>query len=245
MKLKFKIAKLDEVAETVRSLYRQEGDSYVLDVDGAVDRSRLDEFRENNITLQKQLDKLKDVDPAKYRELMELDRKVREKELIEKGDLDGLVNSRTAAMRDELTSKLSAAETQLQAANQQLAVLMIDNAVREHASKIGVLPTAVDDVILRARALYSMKDGVAVPEKDGKVIFGKDGSTPMPIGEWVVGLKKAAPHLFQMSSGGGASGGNGIPNVDMSKLSPAQKISLGLQQGGLVGERAINQNLPA
>lgn len=232
MSLKYRIKALSEVSEALRELYKPEGDSFVLDVEGAVDRTRLDEFRNNNIELQKQIDKFKNVDPTKYQELMELQRKVQEKELIEKGDIDGLVNSRTMAMREELTARATTAETALQAANRQLATLMIDNQVRAEAVKLGVLPTAVDDMILRAQAIFVMKDGQAVPMQDGKVVYGKDGSTPMTISEWAGGLKKTAPHLFHGSSGGGASGNTGGTGaVDMSKLTAHQLIALGLEQG--------------
>lgn len=233
MGLKYKIAALTEVSEAVRTLYKQEGDSYVLDVEGAVDRTRLDEFRNNNVLLQQQLEKLKGIDPVKYNELVDLDRQVKEKELIKAGDIEGVVNGRVAAMREEWTGRATTAETALAQAHQQLAVLMIDNSVRAEAIKLGVLPTAIDDVILRARALYQMENGVPVPKAEGKILYGKDGTTPMPIGDWAVGLKKTAPHLFQGSSGSGAGGGD-RPNgaIDVSKLTPAQKITYGLTQGG-------------
>lgn len=243
MAVKYKIKSLDEVSQDLRNLYRQEGSEYVLDVDGVVDRSRLDEFRNNNIQLQQQLEKLKDIDPNKYKEFMELDRKVKEKELIDKGDIEGLVNVRVSAMREELTTRASTAEGRLETAHQQLAILTIDNNVRAEAIKQGVLPTAVDDVILRARNMYKMVDGVATPMQDDKVVFGKDGSTPMQIGEWLTSLKKGAPHLFQMSSGGGAGGGTGHGSVDVGKMSPAQKIAYGLSLG-LQAESQMKTGLP-
>jgi len=67
------------------------------------------------------------------------------------------------------------------------------------------------------------------------VLYGKDGSTPMPMNEWVLGLKKTAPHLFAGAAGSGAGGGRGHGHVDVSKMSPLQKIEAGLSQGGLVG----------
>lgn len=235
MPLKFTIAKLEEVAEGVRNLYRQEGEKYVLDVEGAVARERLDEFRNNNIQLQQQLDKLKDVDPVKYRELVDIQRKIQEKELIDKGELDKVVELRTAAMRDELTSRATKAERELAQANSQLSTLMIDSTVKAEALKLGVAPTALEDVVLRARAIYVMENGKAVPKTaEGQVRYGKDGSTPMPIGEWLTTLKTDAPHLFATSQGSGAGGGRGAGTVDMSKLTPAQKISMGLSQSGLM-----------
>ena len=52
--------------------------------------------------------------------------------------------------------------------------------------------------------------------------------------DWVIGLKKTAPHLFQGSRGSGANGGTGTGTVDMSKLSAIEKINLGMSQAGML-----------
>lgn len=44
MSLNFKIESLDKLPEAVRSLYKQEGSAFVLDVDGAVDKASLDDI---------------------------------------------------------------------------------------------------------------------------------------------------------------------------------------------------------
>jgi hypothetical protein len=48
MGLKFTVAKLDEVPETVRSMYKQEGTVYVLDVEGVVPKERIDELLQDH-----------------------------------------------------------------------------------------------------------------------------------------------------------------------------------------------------
>lgn len=232
MGLKYQIAKLEDVPENVRSLYKQEGTVYVLDAEDVVPKTRLDEFRTNNIQLQQQLDKLKDVDPVKYAELIKVQQQVEEGKLIQAGKLEEVVTLRVTNMKKDLETQLNGTKTELSQANAQLALLMIDNAVRQVAVQNGALPTALDDVVLRARTVYSMEKGQAVPKDDkGQVIYGKDGQTPMTINDWLVNLKKSAPHLFAGSQGGGAGGGrNGAGPADMSKLTPSQKISLGLSQ---------------
>ena len=54
MALKFKAKSKDEITADLQSLYVERDGSWVLDVDGAVDKSRVDEFRANNITLSNQ-----------------------------------------------------------------------------------------------------------------------------------------------------------------------------------------------
>lgn len=232
MGLKYQIAKLEDVPENVRTLYKPEGAGYVLDTEDVVPKTRLDEFRNNNIQLQQQLDKLKDVDPVKYAELIKLQQEVEEGQLIKAGKLEEVVALRVTNMKRDLETQLNGTKSELAQANTQLAMLMIDNAVRQEAVKNGALPTALDDVVLRARTVYSMEKGQPVPKDDkGQVIYGKDGQTPMAIGDWLISLKKAAPHLFAGSQGGGAGGGRtGAGPADISKMTPSQKISLGLAQ---------------
>lgn len=234
MALKYRIKKLEDVPEAVRGLYKADGEEFVLDAEGIVPKERLDEFRENNVNLQKQLEKLKDVDPVKYKELVELQRQVDEGKLLKEGKVEEVVNSRVTAMKATLEAERDGFKTRAETSEGQLAVLLIDSAVRAEALKKGIATTALDDVVLRARTVYKMKEGVAVPHNEkGEVVYGKDGKTPMPMTDWVEGLKKTAPHLFAGHSGGGAAGGGRAGTVDLSKATPAQKIAAGLASSGL------------
>ena len=233
MKLKFKLDTLDGLDAAIAGLYEQGADgAYYLSVDGAVDKSKLDEFRNNNVKLLKDLEKFKDVDPAKYQELLALAKKQEEKKLIDAGEIDKVVEQRVGEMKSTYENQLKTLTEQNSVAQRQLESLLIDNAVRDAAVKSGVQPTAVDDVLLRAKATFKIKDGNAVPvDAQGNVVYGKDGTSPMSVIDWTTGLKKQAPHLFQGSQGGGAPG-SGKDNVDTSKLTSAQKIAQGLDSLG-------------
>lgn len=233
MKLKFKLDTLDGLDAAIAGLYEQGADgAYYLSVDGAVDKSKLDEFRNNNVKLLKDLEKFKDVDPAKYQELLALAKKQEEKKLIDAGEIDKVVEQRVGEMKSTYENQIKTLTEQNSVAQRQLESLLIDNAVRDAAVKSGVQPTAVDDVLLRAKATFKIKDGNAVPvDAQGNVVYGKDGTSPMSVVDWTTGLKKQAPHLFQGSQGGGAQG-SGKGNVDTSKLTSAQKIAQGLDSLG-------------
>lgn len=230
--LKFKIAKLEDVEEKYRGLYEAGADgAYYLTVEGAVSKEKLDEFRNTNIDLMKKLEPFKNVDPAKLQEMIENERKIAEKKLIDAGDIDGLVAQRVATMKQEYESKIKELEASYTQANRQLEVLVIDNAVREQAIKLGVAPTAVDDVLLRAKTVFSVEEGKPVAkDRDGNMIYGKDGQSSLGIGDWIGSLKDSAPHLFGPSQGSGADNrrGSGQSNMPMS---PAAKISAGLRAG--------------
>jgi hypothetical protein len=236
MALQFEVTDINTIPEALRGQYKQDGAVFRLDVSGVVPASRLDEFRANNIRLQQEMEKFKGVDPAKYAELQEQAQKLAEGELIKKGDVDGLVNLRVGEMKKTYETQIGDMTGKLSQAEQNLSRLLIDNVVKNEGLKAGVLPVAIDDLALRAGATFQLQNGVPVmKDSSGNVVYGRDGTTPKSIGEWVTDLRKAAPHLFQGFSGSGAGGGGkGGAGADVSKMTPAQKISFGLANNGLV-----------
>lgn len=209
MKLKFRVKSLSEVPEAFHSLYAEKGGEFVLEVDGAVSKDKLDEFRDSNIALKKQMDEIQakfgDIDPDRYRELSEKAQKERDKKLIDAGKVDELVAERVDAMKADFDKQVQALSGEKEKLTSQLEGLVIDNAIRDAAAKSGVRSTAVDDVLLRGRMLFRLQDGKAVPMDGDKPIYGKTGD-PMDISEWVGTLAEKAPHLFEPSQGGGAKG---------------------------------------
>lgn len=230
MKLKFKVTDITTVPEAYRELYTQKDGVWYLDAEGAADKSQVDEFRQNNIELLKKLEALKDVDPAKYAELKKLEQQIKEKEFIAAGDVEGLINHRIQAMKEGYDTQVADLTGKLTVSNRQLEVLMIDNVVKSAALQHGVYSHAVDDVVLRAKASFVLENGAPVmKDGEGKVVYAEDGKTPVTVEGWLKGLKPKAPHLFQGFNGSGAGGGNGGPGgTDMSKLTPTQKIEMGL-----------------
>lgn len=236
MALAFKIAKLEDVAEAFRPLYVKTTDgTYQLEVSGAVDKSVVDEFRTKNIELLKDAEKFKDLNPAKYQELLELDRKRQEKELLDKGEIDTVVNNRVQAMRSDYEKQVAELTKSGQTMTKQLETLLIDNAIRAAATKNGIRPEAVDDVLLRAKTVFSIREGkVMALDGESKPVYGKDGTTPLGTEEWLGGLKATAPHLYLSSQGGGSNNGAGGGNFNggsTSNLKGVSKIAAGLSDG--------------
>lgn len=233
MGLKFVIERLEDVSEAFRSLYvKREDGKYQLDAEGATDKSKLDEFRNNNVELMKKLDAFKDVDPRKYQELLDLDRQKREKQLIEAGKVDEVIAERVALMKQEHKKELDKLQDQLKVSTRQLETLLIDNQVKTVAVQHGVLPTAIDDIVLRAKTAFSIQDGQPVmKDEKGQVVYGEDGVNPMSIEGWAKQLKTKAPHLFQGFTGSGATGGKGGVGATDGNASPVNKIAAGLAAG--------------
>lgn len=230
MALKLFVESLEGLDQHVADLYEKDSNGkFRLDVEGAVPREKLDEFRNSNIDLMKKLDGYKGIDATKYQTLLGLEKRLTDKELIEAGKVDEVVQSRIQSMKGEHEGVVTKLSDDLSIANRQLESLLIDSAVRVKALEAGVIPTAVDDVMLRAKTVFKIVDGKAVPHSEGKPLYGKDGVNSMSVEEWMGSLAKSATHLFGQTSGGGAQGTrtqsrSGTTN----KMSSIQKIANGL-----------------
>lgn len=231
MGIKFVVDKLDDVPEPFRPLYAQ-GDTgkFYAQVEGVVPKERLDEFRNNNIQLTQKLEAYKDLDPVKAKEALDLVGKIDQKKLLDAGKVDEVVAERVKQMREEHVNEIKKRDDVISTQTRQLETLIVDSAVKTAAVAAGVLPSALDDVLLRAKTTFKVKDGnaIALNEK-GEVKYDVDGTTPLSIPGWIKNLKKDAPHLFPGSSGGGAGGGRGGTHQDMSKMTATDKISAGLK----------------
>ena len=133
MAIKFKLQSKSEIPAGQESLYIEREGAFFLDAEGVVEKSKLDEFRMNNVALLKQIEDLKgkyhgiDPDQARLQSI--------------KSDLE-----RTTAERDSL--------------NARLADIQINQGVIVAATKRGLRPTAIADVTLRAQRAFKLVNGV-------------------------------------------------------------------------------------
>ena len=193
---------------------------------------KLDEFRANNVKLMKDMDTLSDkfegLDLDGYNDMLKQQQALKDKKLLDAGKIDELLEERTKAMREQHNKELEKIQGTNKTLNTQLETLVIDNAVRDSASKAGVVDTGIDDVLLRSQAVFSLKEGKAVPhDRDGNVIYGEGTSEPMSVNEWVKGQMEVAPHLFKSSQGGGSEHGKNFTGSGSKDLTALQKLQVG------------------
>jgi len=223
MALKFKFKSKDEIPADQQPLYVERDGAWCLDVDGAADKSKLDEFRANNIALSNQLAEQKKrfegIDPDSVRKLAEEKQRLEEAQQLKGGEVEKVYENRVKMMRADLEKQLSGKTEELNAANAQLTRIQIDQGVTTTATKRGLRLTAIPDITARARTVFRLVDGAPrAYEADGQTVrVGKDGITPMTLDEWVEQQVADAPHLFESNAGGGAasngSGGAGNKSV--------------------------------
>ena len=220
MALKFKFASKEQIPAEHTALYVERDGAFVLDAEGAVDKSRVDEFRTNNLALKKQLDELaaryEGIDPDAVKTLLADKARLEDEKLIKDGEVEKLVEKRTKAVLGEMEKRLQGAEQQASALSGQLLEKEIERNVVEAATKLGLRASAIPDIKARARSVFKISGGaVAAVEADGATpLYGKDGATPLTFDEWVARQVVDAPHLFESSAGGGAvgNGSGGVGN---------------------------------
>lgn len=233
--LKFFVKSLDEVEEQYRGLYKESGEGatagFTLQVEGAVPKAKLDEFRDNNTTLLNERDDLRDklkkfgdLDPDKAKAAIEkaaeYDRKVQSKELVDDKGVEAAIEKGIADYRkkvdDEiegLKKKVSDTERQRDDLKGEVQRRDIEGVIMEAARRenVGVLPTAIPDILRRARDEWvrDEESGRPVVKRDGRIVRGGEGIEPMTAAEWIEELRGSSPHYFAGNKGGGAGGDGG------------------------------------
>jgi|FLMP01.1.fsa_nt_emb hypothetical protein len=219
---------MNEQAEEVQSVtYTQEEFNGIKD--------KLNQFRVNNVKLKEDMEtlsqKFEGIDIDSYQDMLSNQEAMKTKKLIDAGKIDELLEEKTKQMREVHNKELGKTTQVNQSLQEQLAKLVIDNAVRDSATKAGVVDTGMDDILLRSKSIFSLKDGKAVPtDAQGNTIFGHGTSEPMSVNEWVNAQMDVAPHLFKSSSGSGSAHGTRPNGTNSQKLTSIQKLEQGFSK---------------
>lgn len=219
--LKAVVEDIHTVPVALREFYTEQDGKFALAVDGLVPKTKLDEFRSNNIALVQERDALRQkfdgIDPEKARALLAKAQAEQDKKLIDAGKVEELLAQRVEAMRKDFETQLNGETDKSQKLQSQLETLLIDGEILDAAAKAGIRPSAIEDVLLRGRAMFRLVDGKAVPMSHDEVVYGKQGE-PMSMAEWLAGLALSAPHLFEPNRGGGAMGGTFGPAREAKRI---------------------------
>ena len=235
MALKFIVTAETELPEEepLRNLYTKQGDKWVLDVEGAVPKSQLNEFREKNITLSKQLEGLGDTKPEDavkaIKRVEELEAQVDK----DKGKFEELLNKRTETMKKEYEGKLATKDTTIGETRTQLKTLKIDQAIQEAGGEFGLRQGAAPDLIARGRAMFDLDDAGNIISKDAEGVQRYNGAgEPLAPKDWVQTQTKEAKHLFDESQGSGAGGSGKGGSGGAAGANPWKADSFNLTEQG-------------
>jgi len=232
MALKYKYATKQEIPAEHQSFYVERDGAWLLDADGVVSQTKLDEFRQNNITLTNQLKRFEGIDPDAVRQLADDKRKLEESQQLKAGEVDKVIEARLKAARADWDKQHGVVVAERDALTGRLTAIQIDQAVVNEATKRGLRPTAIPDITARARMTFKLVNGVPQAfDGDGQTArTGKDGVSPMTLAEWVDALVSDAPHLFEANAGGGAAGSGSGGAGNRSVKNPFRKESFNLTE---------------
>lgn len=222
--LPLSVETLDKVPEALRPLYAPTEDkkAFRLRVSGVPDVSKLESAlaSERDLTkaakaeLRTTIEKYKDIDPVKYKEMISKLDGDEEQSLMKKGEFDKVFEKRTEKMRLAHEAAIKAKDEENTGMKSRLTKLeqrALDNHVRAAGAKAGIHNGAYEDALLRARARFTIDgDGSAVElGEDGKPIADATGKKPFTLDQWFEERKKDAGHWFPHGSKGGGGQGDG------------------------------------
>src|SRR3974390_2622258 len=129
MALKYKFKSKDEIPAEQQALYVERDGAWMLDVEGAVEKAKLDEFRANNIALSNQLAEHKKrfdgIDPDEVRKLAEEKQRLEEAQQLKGGEVEKVVEGRLKTAKAEWDKQLGAVTSQRDALNGRLTAIQI------------------------------------------------------------------------------------------------------------------------
>lgn len=197
-------------------------------VDEADDKSRIDEFRTNNIQLTKERDEAKrkadeliamvgGLDPKSVKlmkQAYDAQLAEEEKRLLEAGQWDEVVKRRTKSVTESYTTQVKQKEKERDDAVAALATeravlgeLLIEKALTEALNTAGVRlrQGAQTYLMSKGKEVWKVGDNRKLVAKDanGVPMAGKSGELTMP--EFLDNLVKESSFLFEGSTGGDAN----------------------------------------
>ena len=174
----------------------------------------LDKMKKSN----EQLKQFEGLDVERLKALQKQMEENEEMRLLSEGKTEEVVNRRVELLKKDYDQQITMREAKLQEYNdlvkqkdEKLRELIVDGAVREAYVGLDFEPTAMDDVIRNARDIFILgEDGKVVPrDRDGNIIFSKDGKTPIDAKGWLETQAEKKPYLRRASRGAGAVGSKG------------------------------------
>src|SRR4051812_3933009 len=208
MNLKYKYQTQQEIPPEFTQLYTEHNGGFLLNVDGAIEQSKVDDFRSENRSLLQQLDEIKKrfegIDPDAVRAVEAEKQKLQKQQPPRPGGVEQVIESRLKPLQLTHQKQIQDLASERDALVARLSEIQIDQGVVSAATRRGLRPTAIPDITARARQVFKLHNGSpAAFDTDGKTIRpGRDGVAPLNLEEWIDSQISEAPHLFESNTGG-------------------------------------------
>lgn len=255
MPLKSFINSLDEVDEAFRSVYREDGDGFALDIEdrienhpqGRVMKLTLDKERNQRKAHDKRIAELealamayKGIDPAKARELLDQQEQLENQELIKKGDFETLIARRESKLKADYEDQLKQATDKLAALEASLSARRMGDEVTKAAQELGVLPEKMKYLLplVKEAGFQVADDGIFAYDAEGKRLA--NGVNPLSIRDWMQELVGNDPDFLGQSRGGGLSNTGHNSGRDFRNTEEYKSRSVNSRLGDFLRDAASN-----
>lgn len=220
-----------EVPAGLEDYYKQDGEKFVLDVEGVVSTSQYDDLSANVATLTNELNETK----GKVAQFRQTNTGLMKQIKDGGGKVDDNFNVDINTAIEEALKPIKDKNEVLMKQNMELQGVLeevvLSDKVKDIAIRHGVHESALPDIVSRARDVFTVKDGKTIPKSANS--RDADGKLMAP-DTWISALAESAPHLFKPSNGTGAVRPNGKGNPN-GQMSANDKILAGLKERGMAG----------
>jgi hypothetical protein len=236
MPLKYRVKSLDDVPESARELYSEDGDGFVLGVEGVEAEEEVGKLKRAHERTKQELAKLREqagrVSDADLDELQRLRAEARERE-ERKAKEEGRWDELRGKLQEEHKKGLDVLETKLKSRDEVIQHLTVTNELRSALTESGVRPEYV-----RAAELLLKERGPTVDWQDGQMpkgVFPDEvhGNRPIAevVKEWAKSDDADAFMPRETKSGGGAGGDRGkggqksYEGKKFSEMTPDEQVA--------------------
>lgn len=231
-KLKRTYTNKEEIPTEAAGLYIESGGQHVLqhdlEVEGLVPNATLEEFRNTNINLRKDLARFEGVDPDKYKELSSREQQIRDAETKGSERIEERVQERTKAALQQWEKDRAQLTGQVGTLSEKLQKAVIESRALEQATPFGLRKDAARNLILLVNEQWRLdENGEPVCfESDGKTVRLDGSGKPMRgtdgLQRFIERLaREDAKFLFEGNQGGGGQGsGHGGYQNDDGEINP-------------------------
>ena len=214
----------DAIPEGMAEHYEEQDGRFVLKVDGHVPKTRVDEFRNNNIKLMKQNEELQskvsqydDFDLEQAREALRFKEDVEKQNLMDKGQYEELLKKEIAQLEKQhgkqilqLQENVENAQKELSNKQRLLNQNVIDRGVQETLDNKPMLTTTARMLLMdRAKSMFTVDNTgkIIATDDDNNVRYAKNGVDLYGISDYIEDYildYQNDPSFVKPSTGGGA-----------------------------------------
>ena len=214
----------EAIPEGLADHYEEQDGRFILKVDGLVPKAKVDEFRQNNVSLMKErqelnkkLSEFEDFDVEQAREALKFREDVEKQNLMDKGQYEELLKKEIAQLDKQHGKQIKQLQENVENAQKELANKqrllnqnVIDKTVQETLDNKPMLTNVARMLLMdRAKQSFNVDDTgkIVAKDEDNNIRYAKNGVDLYGISDYIEDYildYQNDPSFVKPSTGGGA-----------------------------------------